>query len=98
MSSAFNSMYRSAVLQLRDVKVSEVKACLCYLTVPDFPTELCVPRHMYERATSTEDLLRELCPTYINPRDTFVLEEIVRNLGSSYCKRLVNKYVKMFCN
>ena len=95
MSSAFSSMYRSIVRLLR-VNVNEVKDSLCYLTDPQCLDKLCVLPKVYKDATSTKDLLSRLCPRYINPKDTFVLEEIVTNFGSQRCKRLLKDYTEEF--
>ena len=98
VSSAFNTMYRS-VRQLLRVNVREVMDTLCCLIDPCCPDldKLCVPREVYEDATSTNELLKRLCPTYINPKNTFVLREIVTIHGSQQCKRLLQKYTDKFC-
>ena len=95
MSSAFSSMYRS-IIRLLQVNVNEVKDSLRYLTDPRCLDKLCVPPKVYKDTTSTKDLLRRLCPRYINPKDTFVLEEIVSNFGSQRCKRLLSDYTDKF--
>ena len=96
MSSSFNSLYRSVIRLLRNVDVSEVKECLRYLTVPKHFDKLCVPPRVYEQAVTTKDLLDRLCPQYINPGNTFVLEEIVTHFGSHRCKKLVQEYMNKF--
>ena len=95
MSSEFNILYRSIIRHLR-VDVSEVKDVLRFSTKPQNFTQLCVHPSVYEDATSTKDLLERLFPDYINPGNTFLLEEIVRNCGSSQCKRLLKKYTVKF--
>ena len=93
MSRVFRNMYRSVIQLLRRVDVREVKDSLCFLTVPGRCGELCVPPQVYEFAASTKDLLDHLCPKYINPENTFILEDIVANFGSRRCKRLFQEYM-----
>ena len=95
MSSDFKSMYRSVVGLLR-ANVEKVKDSLRYLTSPRCFNELCVPPKVYEDATTTKDLLNKLCPTYINPQDTFVLEEIVKEFGSHRCKKELKDYMDKY--
>ena len=96
MSRFFRNMYRSVIQLLRRVDVREVKDSLRHLTVPGRSAELCVPPQVYEFAASTKDLLDHLCPKYINPENTFILEDIVANFGSRRCKRLVQEYIDKF--
>ena len=95
MSSDFNRMYRSVVGLLR-VKVEKVKDSLHYLTNPRCLNELCVPQSVYEDATTTKDLLNRLCPMYVNPENTFVLEEIVNEFGSRRCKEVLKDYIDKY--
>ena len=95
MSSDFNSMYRSVVGLLR-ANVGKVKDSLRYLTNPQRLNELCVPPSVYEDATTTKDLLNRLCPMYVNPEDTFVLEEIVNEFGSRCCKKELKDYTDKY--
>ena len=95
MSSAFSVMYCSVIRLLR-VKVCDVKDYLRFLTDPCCLDRLCVPPHVYKEATSTKELLSCLCPDYINPKNTFVLEEIVATFGSHRCKKLVREYTDKF--
>ena len=95
-SSAFKTMYRSVLSHMSMVDVGEVKASLRYLTNPQCPKQLCVPRRVYQNATTTKDLLDRLCPTYVNPEDTFVLEEIINEFGSRRCKKELHDYIDEF--
>ena len=95
MSSEFNKLYRYIKHHLR-VDVEEVKDVLHCSANPINFRQRCVHPSVYQDATSTKDLLDQLFPDYINPGDTFLLEEIVRNCGSSQCKRLLNKYTSKF--
>ena len=95
MSSEFNILYRSIICHL-SVDVSKVKDVLRYSSNPQNFPQRCVPPSVYEDITSTEDLLDRLFPDYINPGNTFLLEEIVRNCGSSQCKILLKKYTSRF--
>ena len=95
MSSDFKTMYRSVVGLLR-ANVEKVKDSLCYLTNPRHPNELCVPPRIYEDATTTKDLLNRLFPTYVNPQDTFVLEEIIKEFGSRRCKKELKEYIDKY--
>ena len=95
MSSDFKSMYRS-VVGLLQVNVEKIKDSLRYLTNPRHLNELCVPPSVYEDATTTKELLNRLCPKYVNPQDTFVLQEIVRECGSRNCKRTLKVYTDKY--
>lgn len=95
MSSEFNRLYRSIIHHLR-VDVGEVKDVLRYSCKPQHLSQRCVHPSVYEDATSTKDLLDRLFPDYINPEDTFLLQEIVENCGSGQCKRLLKKYTSKF--
>ena len=96
MSSAFNSMYRSVISRLLRVDVEKVKDFLHYLTNPRRLNELCVPLRVYKNATTPKDILNRFFPTYINPEDTFVLEEIVNEFGSRCCKKELQDYIDRF--
>ena len=91
MSSDFKTMYRS-VVDLLQVDIEKVKDSLCYLTNPQCLNELCVPPSVYEDAATTKELLNKLCPKYVNPKDTFVLQEIIRECGSHDCKKALEVY------
>ena len=95
-SSAFKNMYRSVVGHMRGVDVGKIKGSLCYLTNPQCPRQLCVPPRVYRNATTTKELLDRLCPTYVNPEDTFVLEEIVNEFGSRRCKKELKDYTDVY--
>ena len=95
MSSDFKSMYRSVVGHSR-ANVEKVKDSLHYLTNPRRLNELCVPPSVYEDATTTKDLLNRLFPLYVNPEDTFVLEEIVAEFGSHRCKKELKDYTEKY--
>lgn len=98
MSSAFGRMYRS-VIQLLRVNVREVKEIVRFLSDPRRLCKPCVPIDDYKYVTSTRDLLTHLYKDgYINPENTFVLEEIVASCGSGRCKELVRKYTDEFHN
>ena len=89
-------MYRSVISYMQKVDVGEVKESLRYLTNPQYPNKLCVPPRVYKNTTSTKELLDRLCPMYVNPEDTFVLEEIVNEFGSHRCKKALKDYDTYF--
>ena len=96
MSSEFNKLYRSIIHHLR-VDVSEVKDVLRYISKPHHLTQRYVHPSVYQDATSTKDLLDQLYPDYINPEDTFLLEEIVAYCGSCpECETLLEGFTSKF--
>ena len=99
MSIAFANMFR-AIYQLlelsRRVKVYKLKEFLRCFCHPKSPRQLCVDPRVYEGATSTKDILKKLCPEYINPAELFVLEGIVETFGSRQCKKLLRDFQNNF--
>lgn len=95
-SSAFKNMYRSVVGHMQGVDVGEIKESLDCLTNPQCPRQLCVPPRVYRNATTTKKLLKQLCPTYVNPEDIFILEEIVSEFGSRRCKKELKDYTDVY--
>ena len=97
MNTAFANMYRfiSGLLGRR-VDVDELKEFLRYFCHPKSPRQLCVDPRSYEGATSTKDILKQLCPQYINPAELFVLEGIVETFGSRQCKKLLRDFQDKF--
>ena len=97
MSTAFANMYRAISRLLpRSVRVAELKEFLRYFCHPQFPRQLCVDPSVYEGATSTKDILKQLCPEFINPAELFVLEGIVGTFGSCRCKKLLQDFQNEF--
>ena len=97
MSTAFANMYRTiSTLLGRRVDIDELKDFLWYLCDPQAPHQQCVDPRVYGGATSTKDVLKSLCPGYINPMKVFVLESIVETFGSRQCKKLLKDYMDKF--
>ena len=97
MSTAFANMYRAiSTLLGRRVDIDELKDFLWYLCHPQAPHQQCVDPRVYGGATSTKDVLKSLCPGYINPMKVFVLEGIVETFGSRQCKKLLKDYTDKF--
>ena len=98
MSSTFNRMYRSIICDMQMVDVEEVKDSFRYLANPQCFNEPYVPSSVYEDATTTKELLKRLFPAYVNPEDTFVLEEIVNGSGSpqARCKKELQEYIDTY--
>jgi hypothetical protein len=97
MSTAFANMYRaiSRLLQ-RSVQADELKEFLRCFCHPQSPDQLCVDPQVYEEVTITKDILKQLCPKYINPVKLFVLEGIVETFGSRQCKKLLRDFQDKF--
>lgn len=97
MSMAFASMYRSVSRLLQRTmeadELAEFLRCFCH---PQSPRQLCVDQRLYEGASSTKDILKQLCPEYINPAELFVLEGIVDTFGSRQCKKLLRDFQAKF--
>jgi hypothetical protein len=93
MSTAFANMYRAiSCLLTRSVEADELNEFLRYFIHPRSPRQLCVDPRVYEGATSTKDILKKLCPEYINLAELFVLEGIVETFGSRQCKKLLRDF------
>ena len=98
VSVAFANMCRDVTrLFGRSLAMDELKEFLHYFCHPQAPQQRCVDPKVYEGATSTKNILKSLCPEYINPMKLFVLDGIVETFGSSQCKRLLRKYKKKYC-
>ena len=71
--------------------------CFCH---PLAPQQRCVDPKVYEGATSTKDILKNLCPEYVNPVKLFVLEGIVETFGFSKIiqTNLIASIVPRVCN
>ena len=97
MSTAFANMYRAISRLLpRSVGADELEEFLRCFCHPRFPRQLCVDPRVYEGATSTKDILKKLCPEYINPAELFILEGIVETFGSRQCKKLLRDFQDEF--
>lgn len=66
----------------RNLDVNELKDFLDYFCHPQALQQRCVDPEVYRGAKSTKDVLKCLCPEYINPMKLFVLEGIVETFGS----------------
>ena len=98
MSTAFANMYHAiSHLLPRSVQVDDLKEFLRCFCHPQPPQQLCVDPRVYEGATSTKDILKKLCPKFINPAELFVLEGIVETFGSRQCKKLLRDF-NIECN
>ena len=98
MSTAFANMYRAISRLLpRSVQADELEEFLRCFCHPQSPRQLCVDPRVYEGATSAKDVLKKLCPEYINPAELFVLEGIVETFGSRQCKKLLQDFQDEFC-
>jgi hypothetical protein len=97
MNTAFANMYRaiSRLLQ-RSVQADELEEFLQCFCHPQSPRQLCVDPRVYEGARSTKDILKKLCPEYINPAELFVLEGIVETFGSRQCRKLLRDFQDKF--
>ena len=97
MNTAFAKMYHAVACFLeRSVDANELKDFLRYFCHPQSPRQLCVDPRVYEGATTTEDILKQLCPQYINPAELFVLEGIVEMFGSDQIKKLLRDFQDEF--
>ena len=95
---AFANMCRSITRLLgRSLDVKELKDFLDYFCDPQALQQRCVNPEVYRGAKSTKDILKSLCPEYINPMKLFVLEGIVETFGSQRCKRLLRDYKENYC-
>ena len=97
MNTAFAKMYHEVSCLLeRSIDANELKDFLRYFCDPQSPRQLCVDPRAYEEATTTKDVLKQLCPQYINPAELFVLEGIVKMFGSDQCKKLLRDFQDKF--
>ena len=98
MSTAFASMYGAiSCLFERSVAANDIKCFLRFLCDPQAPQQLYVDPRAYKEATTAKDVLKCLCPQYINPAELFVLKGIVNKFGSDQCKKLLRDFQDKFC-
>ena len=82
MSSAFSSMYHSILLGFC-VCVTSLTFTSCVF-LPSC-TEMPLPQRTFSGVSVP-------CRYYINPKDTFVLEEIISKCGSQQCKDYTDEF------
>jgi hypothetical protein len=80
------------------MKVADLKQFLRYFSNPLLPSQRYVDPGIYEgpKSRRAKDILDRLYPDYINPENTFLLEEIVRNFGSLQSKKCLEKYTSEY--
>jgi hypothetical protein len=97
MSIAFVKMYRTMLpLLSRSVKANELKDVLWCFCHPQFPKLPFVDRSVYEGATSTKAILKQLCPKFINYADLRVLKGILNSFRSPRCNKLLKDFENEF--
>ena len=74
----------------RSLKPDDLKEFLRYFCNPSFPEHCLVDKQLYSDLDSTSQILDSLHPTYINPANLFLLQEIVDNFGSKPSKKLLH--------
>ena len=98
-SAAFSRMFSSITRLLgRSIKVADLKQFLHYFSNLLLPSQRYVDPGIYEGTKSRRamDILDRLYPDYVNPENTFLLEEIVRNFGSLQSKKYLEKYTSEY--
>ena len=98
-SAAFSRMFSSITRLLgRNVKVANLKQFLRYFSNPLLPSQRYVDPGIYEgpKSRRAKDIIDRLYPEYINPENTFLLEEIVRNFGSLQSKKCLEEYTSEY--
>ena len=78
----------------QSLKADNLRRFLRYFPNPYLPHQRYIEPSIYEGAEGTGDILDRLHPEYINPENTYLLEEIVRKSHSRQCKRLLEEYTK----
>ena len=97
ISTAFANMYRNVSRHLgKSVDVEDLKEFLHFFCNPKSLRQRCIDPVIFKEATSTKDVLKKLCPEYVNPIELFILEGIVEAFDSSQCKRLLNEYKESY--
>ena len=76
----------------RSVKPDDLREFLRYFSNPASPEHCLVDKQLYDDVKSTSLILDSLHPTYINPANLHLLQEIVDNFGSKQSKRLFHDY------
>ena len=80
----------------RSLKVDDLRRFLRYFSNPYSPHQQYIKPSIYEGAEETGNILDCLYPEYINPENTYLLEEIVREFCSQHCKTLLEEYAKKY--
>ena len=78
------------------LKADDLKEFLCYFCNPASPEHCLIDRQLYCDFDSTSQILDSLHPTYINPANLLLLQEIVDNFGSKQSKRLLRNYTSQW--
>ena len=76
----------------KSVKPDDLKDFLRYFSNPASPEHCLVDKQLYANIDSTSQILDSLHPTYINPANLLLLQEIVDNYGSDHSKKLFHDY------
>ena len=78
--------------------MADLKQFLRYFSNPLSPSQRYIDPSVYEgtESKSARDILDCLYPDYINPENTYLLEEIVRNFGSFKCKKCLEEYTSEY--
>lgn len=76
----------------RSLKPGDLKEFLRYFCNPASPEHCLIDKQLYDDLDSTSQILDSLHPTYINPANLLLLQEIVDNFGSRQSKTLLRNY------
>ena len=93
LSSDFASMF-SNITDLLDksVDMAKLKDFLDCYSHPLYPEQLYVHPKTYKDANTTKQLIKSLCPQFINFMHYYLLEDIVRKFGCDKAKEVLQQY------
>ena len=97
LSSDFASMF-SNITDLLDksVDMAKLKNFLDSYSHPLYPEQLYVNPKIYKDANTTKQLVKSLCPQFINFMHYYLLEDIVGKFGCNRAKEVLQQYTDQY--
>ena len=93
LSSGFASMFSDLTDLLdKSVDIAKLKDYLDCYSHPMYPEQLYVDPKTYKDATTTKQLIKSLCPQFINFMHYYLLEDIVGKFGCDKAKKVLQEY------
>ena len=78
----------------KSTRVEELKEFLCNLCHPLIPEKNYIEKHVYERETTTKNVIASLIPKFINYLHLILLEEIIDTFKDEEARRALDEYKK----
>ena len=99
LSSDFANMFSNITDFLdKSVDMAKLKDFLDCYSHPLYPEQLYVDPKIYKDANTTKQLIKSLCPQFINFMHYYLLEDIVRKFGCDRAKEVLQQYTDQKCS